>query len=322
MAAVTLLLVVELHLVPALFAGLLVHVLVHLLAPHLFGFKDQPARARIVVVLLLTLLILGLTALLVGGAVVFFRSGNASLALLMQRMAEIIDSSRANIPDWLLNSIPNDAGELREIAVNWLRTHAAELGVMGGGIGRGIVYALIGMVVGALIALRETHKVTRMGPLAAALAHRAAVLADAFRRVVLAQVRIAALNATLAGVYLLGVLPATGVHLPFGKTLVALTFLVGLLPIVGNLISNTAIVVISLSHSLPVAIGSLTFLVVIHKLEYFVNARIVGTQIHAAAWELLIAMLAMEAAFGLQGVVAAPVFYAYLKSELAAGRLV
>ena len=46
---------------------------------------------------------------------------------------------------------------------------------------------------------------------------------------------------------------------------------------VGNLISNTVIVVVSLSHSLDVAIGSLAFLVVIHKLEYFVNARIVGT---------------------------------------------
>ena len=34
----------------------------------------------------------------------------------------------------------------------------------------------------------------------------------------------------------------------------------------------------------------------IHKLEYFLNARIVGTQIRARAWELLIAMLAMEAA--------------------------
>jgi hypothetical protein len=33
-------------------------------------------------------------------------------------------------------------------------------------------------------------------------------------------------------------------------------------------------------------------------------------------------MLAMEAAFGLEGVVAAPVFYAYVKSELATRGLV
>ena len=62
--------------------------------------------------------------------------------------------------------------------------------------------------------------------------------------------------------------------------------------------------------------ASLGFLVIIHKLEYFINARIVGSQIEAAAWELLLAIVVMEAAFGLPGVVAAPVFYAYLKSEL------
>jgi predicted PurR-regulated permease PerM len=61
---------------------------------------------------------------------------------------------------------------------------------------------------------------------------------------------------------------------------------------------------------------------VIHKLEYFLNARIVGSQIRARAWELLVAMLLCEAAFGLPGVVAAPIFYAYLKAELEAERLI
>jgi predicted PurR-regulated permease PerM len=68
--------------------------------------------------------------------------------------------------------------------------------------------------------------------------------------------------------------------------------------------------------------GSLAFLVIVHKLEYFLNARIVGGQIRAAAWELLLAMLVMEAAFGIPGVVAAPIYYAYLKDELAARELI
>ncbi|TMI00506.1 MAG: AI-2E family transporter, partial [Betaproteobacteria bacterium] len=91
----------------------------------------------------------------------------------------------------------------------------------------------------------------------------------------------------------------------------------GLLPVVGNLISNVVIVVVSLSYSLNVAIGSLLFLIVIHKLEYFLNARIVGRRLESHAWELLLAMLAMEAAFGISGVIAAPIYYAYLKDELA-----
>ncbi|MEO8747655.1 MAG: hypothetical protein ABI379_08380, partial [Rhodanobacter sp.] len=68
--------------------------------------------------------------------------------------------------------------------------------------------------------------------------------------------------------------------------------------------------------------AALVFLVLIHKLEYFLNARIVGTQIRARAWELLLAMLLMEAAFGLPGLVAAPIYYAYLKRELEVNGLI
>jgi predicted PurR-regulated permease PerM len=94
------------------------------------------------------------------------------------------------------------------------------------------------------------------------------------------------------------------------------TFFGGLLPVFGNLISNTVIVVVSLSQGFFVALGSLAFLIVIHKLEYFLNARIVGAEIKASAWELLCAMLVMEAAFGVHGLIAAPIFYAYAKAEL------
>ena len=135
------------------------------------------------------------------------------------------------------------------------------------------------------------------GPLAQAVTRCLGLVEDAFRRVVFAQVRISALNTALSAIYLALILPALGVHLPLTKTLIALTFAAGLLPIIGNLISNSMIVVISLSHSLPIALGSLVFLIVIHKLEYFINARIVGSQINAAAWELLLAMIVMEAAF-------------------------
>ena len=61
---------------------------------------------------------------------------------------------------------------------------------------------------------------------------------------------------------------------------------------------------------------------VVHKLEYFLNARIVGGHIHAKTWELLLAMLLMESAFGLAGLVAAPIYYAYVKKELSDRRLV
>jgi len=139
---------------------------------------------------------------------------------------------------------------------------------------------------------------------------------------VFAQVKISLINTAFTAIFLLGALPLFGIHVPLAKTLVVVTLIVGLLPVVGNLLSNTAITIAALSVSLGVGIAALGFLLLIHKLEYFLNARIVGTQINARAWELLMAMLLMEAAFGLAGVIAAPIYYAYLKSELEAERLV
>ena len=167
-----------------------------------------------------------------------------------------------------------------------------------------------------MISLNEAVSKEVPRPLEKALIERVRRLTEAFRRIVFAQVRISALNTFLTGLYLAAFLPLMGVNLPFVKTMILVTFLVGLLPVIGNLISNTVIVVVSLSHSLFAAMGSLAFLVIIHKLEYFVNARIIGTQIRARAWELLLAMLIGEAAFGVTGVIAAPIFYAYLKDEL------
>jgi hypothetical protein len=237
-------------------------------------------------------------------------------------MAEIMDGALATLPPWAQDWMPSNSDALKDATVSWLREHAVEVKRAGSEVGRGLAYALIGMIIGALVAVREVGHTRGTGPLAQALTRCFTLLADAFRRVVFAQVRISALNTVLTAIYLEMVLPAMDIHVPLKKTMIALTFVAGLLPIIGNLISNSVVVIISLSHSLPVALGSLAFLVVVHKLEYFINARIVGSQIHAAAWELLVAIIAMEAMFGLPGVVAAPVFYAYAKAELVARKLV
>jgi predicted PurR-regulated permease PerM len=139
---------------------------------------------------------------------------------------------------------------------------------------------------------------------------------------VFAQVKISSVNTVLTGIFLLVVLPIFHVYLPLSKTLVVATFVFGLLPVVGNLITNTLIFVMGLSISPLVAVAALAYLIVIHKLEYFLNARIIGGQISARAWELLIAMLFMEAVFGAPGLIAGPIYYAYLKRELKAAGLI
>ncbi len=317
LAGVALLLVLQLHLLPALIGGLLVHELVHLLSPRVarIGSVGRFSAKVLVVSLIATIVILAITGLVMG-LIVFFRSESGNLPALLQKMAAIIESSRESLPLWLQNYLPGDATALKQSVVDWLRDHAYDLRALGGDTARALAHLLIGMIVGGLISLTEIRARFHFGPLAQALVTRLQYLAFAFRRIVFAQVRISALNTTLTAIYLAIVLPLFGINLPLMKTMIVVTFLVGLMPILGNLISNTVIVVISLSNSLTVAIASLAFLVIIHKLEYFVNARIVGTQIHAAAWELLLALLVMEAAFGIPGLIAAPIFYAYVKKEL------
>lgn len=313
-----LLAVLPLKLLPALLAGLLVYALVDLLVPS----RHAPAaeRPRLLAVTLIATVVIALVILAGLGVASLLRHSGETMPALIQRMAEIIEHSRERLPTWLLVYVPADTEELRRALVSWLRAHADTFQVAGAGLGRALAHILIGMVVGALVALQRSATVSR--PLSAALTARAARLAGAFRRVVFAQVWISAINTFFTSIFLAVVLPALGIELPFTKTLIVITFCAGLLPILGNLISNTVIFVVSLSQSLLVALGALAYLVVIHKLEYFLNARIIGGHIRARAWELLLAMLTLEAMFGLGGLIAAPIYYAYLKDELGAKGLV
>ena len=319
-AAVVLVAVIEMHLLGALLAGLLVYELVHLGGKFLER-RGVGRRAKLVTVALLAIVVV--TAIVLAGlSLASFVRNPDSLAALANKMAEILENSRRSLPEWALAALPDSIEGIRDTAVDWLREHAKEMQGAGKEAVVAAAHVLIGLVIGAMLALREVQPGGREGPLAAALGRRCRNFADAFHRVVFAQVRISALNTVFTGIYLMAVLPLFGVHLPFAKTMVVLTFIAGLLPVVGNLISNTVIVIVSLSSSAGVALSSLAFLVVIHKLEYFLNARIVGTRIGAHTWELLLAMLVMEAAFGIGGVVAAPIYYAFVKSGLKSRDLV
>lgn len=320
--ASALLLVLELHLLPALLGGLLVYELVRGLAPFIRSRPSEAELAKVIVIAVIAALVVTGMTLLILGALSFFRGDSGNLSALLVKLAQIIEESRGRLPHWLLAYLPESAEELSSALASWLRANADVLRGAGQDFARALVHILVGMVIGALLSLRGAAPATAPRPVAAVLTERVDRLARSFRRVVFAQVWIAALNTLFTALYLGVALPLLGVHLPLIKTMIAVTFLCGLLPVIGNLISNAVIVLVSLSNSLFVGMGSLAYLVVIHKLEYFLNARIIGTRIRARAWELLAAMLVMEAAFGLSGLLAAPIFYAYFKDELADKELV
>jgi predicted PurR-regulated permease PerM len=322
LVGIALFLVLKLHLLSALLAGLLTHELVRLLTP-LVEKRLTSKSARLVALATLSILTITLLILLTFGIFAFFRSDTGNLQALLDKTDHILTDARTKLPPWIADNLPNNVDALKSFAGDWADEHSKELRDAGKEIMHFFVRGLVGMVIGALISLHEERAATtRMRPLAAALTLRISRFAYAFRQIIFAQVKISALNTIFTGVFLIGILPVFGVHLPMAKTLIAFTFLAGLLPVIGNLISNTLIFIVGLSLSIYVAIAALAFLVVIHKLEYFLNARIVGTRIRARAWELLLAMLVLEVAFGIAGLIAAPVYYAYLKNELTEAGLI
>jgi predicted PurR-regulated permease PerM len=144
------------------------------------------------------------------------------------------------------------------------------------------------------------------------LSRRFETFFSSFSKVIGAQIIISIINTGLTAVFLIW----NG--FPFASVIIVLTFLCGLLPIIGNIISNTLIV--GVAFTIPevgprMALVALVFLVVIHKLEYFLNSKIIGDRIKNPMWLTLIGLVLGEKLMGVPGMVLAPVVLHYIKVE-------
>jgi len=137
---------------------------------------------------------------------------------------------------------------------------------------------------------------------------------DSFAKVIRAQILISAVNTVLTSVFLLLN------HYPNSGLLATFVFLCGLIPIVGNLISNSLIVGVVFTITARTGLYALLFLVVIHKLEYFLNSRIIGSRIKSPMWLTLIGLILGERLMGLTGMVLAPVALHFIRVQASAFR--
>ena len=312
--------VLVLHMAPTLLIGMLIYLLAKRLGDKL-SLKMPEKPARILAAVLITTIIIGTFV----SAVIFLSNtlGNEqNLAGLAAKLGESVNDIKNDLPPTLLSYLPESMLSLNSSVSDLIKEHTRELGVAGKESLHTFAHILIAVVAALLLSTSSFSALAKSQPFAQAMRERIQLFGKAFENIVFAQIKISAINTLLTGIFLLIVLPLFGVNLPYNKTLVIVTFVAGLLPVIGNLISNTIITVISIGVSLKVAIAALVFLVGIHKLEYFINAKIVGTKINAAAWELLLALLVMESLFGITGLLIAPILYAYLKSELLLAKLI
>jgi predicted PurR-regulated permease PerM len=131
-----------------------------------------------------------------------------------------------------------------------------------------------------------------------------------FEIVIGAQLIISAINTALTATFVYSF------SLPYATVVLIMTFICGLLPIIGNVISNSIIIGIAFTISPQMAGYALVFLVTIHKLEYFLNSRIIGGRIDHPMWLTLLALIIGERLMGISGIILAPVILSFIKVEM------
>ncbi|HEY4282281.1 MAG TPA: AI-2E family transporter [Chthoniobacterales bacterium] len=183
--------------------------------------------------------------------------------------------------------------------------------------GRQFVFVLIAIVVAISLFLRSEQRMKSsvdqpnlFNVLGTEIKTRFQLFYESFERVMGAQITISSINTVLTAIFV-----AT-IGLKYFPLIVGMTFFCGLLPIVGNLISNSVIVGIAFTSSARAAIAALVFLVLLHKLEYFLNSKIIGSRIKNPMWLTLLALVIGERCMGIPGMILAPVVLDYVKVEM------
>ena len=183
---------------------------------------------------------------------------------------------------------------------------------------RELVLLLLGLVVGVSLFLNSkldldegTHAIRNnlYSLTAKELVTRFTLFFKSFTMVMGAQILIAAINTVLTSIFVIGV------RLPHAAVMVGVTFLCGMVPVVGNIISNAIITAVAFTVSPRMALVALCFLIVIHKFEYFLNSKIIGDRIRNPVWLTLLGLILGEKLMGIPGMILAPVVLNYMKVE-------
>lgn len=292
-------------------ASLLLAVLFSFLALQLLRFGSERVR-WLAVILFIVLISAGVYSL------TFFTRH------AMHTLPDIANKAIPSIIGWAHSKqieLPfADYESLREMALDAVQSlaYVGSFAKFAGVIMHQALFVLAGVVIAISIFLHPRAELSRE-PKASPnnlytrsceqLAERFRTLYESFATVMGAQIVISAINTLLTGIF------ALAVDLPYAYLIVGVTFLCGLLPVIGNLISNTVIVGIGFTVSPQMALTALVFLVVIHKLEYFLNSTIIGYRIRNPLWITLAGLIVGERLLGIPGIILAPVILNYVKRE-------
>ena len=233
---------------------------------------------------------------------------------LSHSLENFIITKYVELPESVAQFLP-EFSHLNEAMANFIKSQMGAVAHFSKNSLGILLQIIVGFIIGPMIFLSGL-KQSPKGVLESEITKRAKNFGDTFKAIVLAQFFIAIVNTVATFIYLFAILPPFGIELPFKTALLVITFVASLIPIAGNIFCNTLLTVVSLTVSPGAALAALTFLVLVHKSEYFISATVLGERTHIKVWELLIVIFMSEALFGLYGILAGPLYYAYLRKEL------
>ncbi|MBI5209042.1 MAG: AI-2E family transporter [Elusimicrobia bacterium] len=207
----------------------------------------------------------------------------------------------------------DNVNELRGVAVETVKENAMAITRTSKLLTKQFFHILVGMFLAILYFLTEhsrDYKPNLFDSIRKEFNNRLDSFLSSAERVIGAQLTISAINTMLTAIFLLKT------EIPYIAFLVPATLILGTLPIIGNILSNTLIVATALTVSLKLAFIALAFLIIIHKLEYFLNSRIVGSAIDTPMWQTLLGILIGEAVMGVPGIILAPAVWHYVRKEM------
>jgi len=243
----------------------------------------------------------------------------------VRALPEIADKAVPSVIQWAEQhqiELPfTDYDSLKDTVMDTVKSQADYLG-KAAKFARGATTQFVFLIVGVVVAIgiflnprlergRETQPVRNnlYSLCCEAIEERFATFYRSFTTVMGAQIIISAINTVFTAIFVMSV------NLPYKLVVIGGTFLCGLLPVIGNLISNTVVVGIAFTVSPRMALAALIFLVVIHKLEYLLNSKIVGDRIQTPLWLTLLGLIIGERLMGIPGMILAPVVLNYLRLE-------
>jgi predicted PurR-regulated permease PerM len=132
-----------------------------------------------------------------------------------------------------------------------------------------------------------------------------------FRYVMGGQVIIAFINTLISLVVIFGL------HLSHPFLMVFVVFFCGLFPVVGNLMSNSVLTINAfVASGMWGTVLCLLMLVGVHKLEYFLNSRIIGGIVHMPMAVSLGALIFCEVMLGIPGLILDMPLVLFVRHEL------